>query len=56
MGQIHWARLWYCVKVCITRFAALSISFMVVSAEMRREASRFWASSRACLVALSPSW
>ena len=56
MGQIVWARLLYCVKVCITSFAALSISLVVVSVEMLRDASRFWASTRARLVALSPSW
>ena len=48
--------MWYCVKVCITNFAALSISLVGVSVEMLREASRFWASSRASLVAISPSW
>ena len=55
MGQIDWARWWYCVMVCRTSFAALSMSLVVVVVEMRREESRFWASSRASLVALSPS-
>ncbi len=56
MGHVDWARLWYCVKVCVTRLAALSIYLVVISVETLRMASRFWASSRASLVALSPSW
>jgi hypothetical protein len=50
MGQIDWARLWYCVKVCITSFAALSISLVVVVVKILRDAIRFWASPRAILV------
>ena len=42
--------------MCIASFAGLSMSLVVVSVEMLREASRFWASSRASLVTLSPSW
>ena len=56
MCQIDWARLWYCVMVCRTSFEALSMSLVAAVVEMRREKSRFWASSRASLVALSPSW
>ena len=56
MGQIYWTRLRYRVMVCRTSFAALSMSLVVVVVEVRREESRFWASSRASLVALSPSW
>jgi hypothetical protein len=41
MGQIDWARLWYCVKVFITSFAAVSKSFVVASEEMLRVAIRF---------------
>jgi len=56
MGHMDWARLCYCVKVCITSLAALSMSLMVLSVETLMEASRFWASSRAHFVASSPSW
>jgi hypothetical protein len=50
MGQIDWARFWYCVKVFITSFAAFSMSLVVVSGEMLRVAISFWATSRADLV------
>jgi hypothetical protein len=36
MGQIDWARLWYCVNVFITSFTALSMSLVVVSVETLR--------------------
>ena len=36
ISHMDWARLWYCVKVCIISFAALSMSLVVVSAEVLR--------------------
>ena len=56
MGHIDWARLWYCGKVLITSFAALSMSLVMVSEEMLRVAILLGASSRAILVSWSPSW
>ena len=36
IGHMDWARLWYCVKVCITSFAALSMSLVVDFVEVMR--------------------
>ncbi len=36
MGHMDWARLWYCVKVCITSFVALSMSLVLVFVEVLR--------------------
>ena len=50
MGHMDWARSWYCVKVFITSFEALSMSLVMVSVEMLRVVISCWASSRADLV------
>ena len=43
IGHRDWARLWYCIKVCITSFAAMFVSWVVVSVEVVRKASVIWA-------------